>query len=95
MSDEAMFPIMGELPESNGEIPNVTVQSCEHEAKGVLVAQDAEDLFEITIQMFMSEDPSGCTTVLRLNAAGAREVAEHLLHLAQYAEQGVESSPQH
>lgn len=90
MSDEARFPIFSELPDEDSVIPNTTVQSCEHNATGMLVAQDADDLSEISIQLFMSNDPKGCTAVMRLNAEGARATAEHLLHLAKYAEIGVE-----
>ena len=90
MSDEARFPILGEFPEDDALLPNVTVRGCQHDAHGMLVSQNADDLFEIDIQLFMSADPQGCSALMVLNAEGARETAKHLLHLAQYAEIGVE-----
>ena len=89
--DESRDPIFSELPQDYSLIPNTTVCSCEHDAAGMLVAQNADDLFEISIQLFMSPDPHGCTAVMRLNAQGAREIGEHLLRLANFAEIGVPS----
>lgn len=89
--DDSRYPIFSELPKEDALIPNTTVRSCEHDAVGMLVAQDDDDLFEITIQLFMSNDPHGCTAVMHLNAQGARETAEHLLRLANFAEIGAPS----
>lgn len=90
MSDDPRFPEMESFPPEGGVIPSMSLGHI-HEGFGLITSQDADDLHEITLTIALGPIPQNGFVCVAVDAEGARGVAKHLLHLADYAELGVEA----
>lgn len=84
------LPPLEQFPDEKGHIPNTTTEIV-HEGFGLLTAQDGDDLHLINVQIALGPDPQMGFVAICVDAQGARDIAEHLLLLAKYAELGVEA----
>lgn len=87
MSD---FPALEQFPDESADIADVSTY-IRHEGFGILAAQDGDRLYQVTVQIALSPDPRDGFVAVSIDAAGARDLAAHLTHLAKYAELGVEA----
>lgn len=92
MSDYDHLPVMSEFPHEDSARPSCKLPVTTH-ATGLMVAQDGDDLYRLMISLFTGETPMDGAVTFTLDAEAAREVAKHILHIADYAELGVESAP--
>lgn len=79
------------LPTSDGPVPDLTLEGPVLDCEGVLVSQNGENLHQILLDLFPGPTPQQGSVRLELDAKGARQIADHLYHLANYAELGVEA----
>lgn len=93
MSYDGELPELTEFPEGEGLLPGlgVSLPGVMVEGFGLLAAQNAEDYREIFVQTALGSTPRNGFICVVLDAEGARALANHLLHLAQYAELGLEA----
>lgn len=86
------LPPLEKFPECAGNVPSSSIHTV-IEAFGALTAQDGDDLHQIHINLALGPSPADGFATLVVDAEAAREIAEHLNYLANYAEQGVEAGP--
>lgn len=86
------LPDLEQFPDESANVPDCGVYT-KFEGYGILAAQDGEDLYRIGLHMALSDDPRDGFVSVEFDAQGARELAAHLIHLAEYAELGVEAKP--
>lgn len=84
------MPEMSEFPDEVGIIPDADVLVIAN-GVGLLTSQNGEDLFGINLDIFVGPTPQDGAIRVQTDAKGAREIAAHLIKLADYAEIGVES----
>lgn len=83
--DPEHFPHLTDFPAEDGLLPDVTLPMMSH-ASGLMVAQDGDDYTQIMVSLFAGPSPQQGGLVVTVDGAGARELAEHLVRLATYAE---------
>ena len=86
------FPALQEFPDREGHVGDFSMEA-KIEGFGIITAQDGEDYHQISVGIALGPRPQDGFTIVMLDAAAARLVADHLYHLANYAELGVESEP--
>ena len=90
MRYDGELPELTEFPDGDGLLPGVGVSlPLVIEGYGVLVAQNGEDFRELFVQTALGPDPRAGVLSVAISAEGARSLADHLYHLAKYAELGV------
>lgn len=79
------------FPDKAGLVAQDVNLTTVHDGFGLLVAQNGNDLHEVFVHTALSPRPQDGFVTVTLDAQAARNVAKHLLHLAKYAELGVEA----
>lgn len=89
---EPQYPELDNYPDEAGQIGDFSVLVRGY-AHGVMIAQDGEDLFSLVIHLALGPSPSDGMITARISPEAARSIAAELVHLAEYAELGVEARP--
>lgn len=82
---------MNRFPGHDGPVPDLTLEGPVLDCEGALVSQNGDNLYQILLDLFPGPTPQHGSARLGLDAQGARQIADHLNHLANYAELGVEA----
>lgn len=89
MPDDQL-PDFNSFPDENTAVPDSSILVVGN-AIGLLTSQNGDNLFQISLDMFVGPTPQDGAVRVDTDAKGAREIAKHLNHLADYAEIGVEA----
>ena len=90
MSYDGELPELTEFPDGDGLLDGLGVSlPLVIEGYGILVAQNGEDYRELFVQTALGPDPRAGVLSVAIDATGARSLADHLYHLANYAELGL------
>lgn len=92
MSYDGELPELTEYPDADGLLagPGVSLPVV-IDGYGLIAAQSGEDYHQVLVQTAISSDPRHGVLSVTIDAEGARGLANHLLHLANYAELGLPS----